>query len=48
MDGEDFSVVLLPGLHGELVDADVEEFDGTVACGYQDLVFMLLGPGEVE
>lgn len=33
MHGEDFSHVLFPGFHGELVDADVEELDRAIAGG---------------
>ena len=40
--------MLLPRLHGELVDADVEQLDGAVAGGHEDLVLVRLGPGEVE
>ena len=48
MHGEGFSHVLLPGLNGEFVNADVEEFDGAVAGGDEDLVLVRFGPGEVE
>ena len=48
MHGEDFSHVLFPGLHGEFVKADVEELDGAIAGGDEDLVLMRFGPGEVE
>lgn len=33
MHGENFSHVLFPGSHGELVDAHVEELDGAIAGG---------------
>lgn len=45
--GEDLSVVLLPRLDGEFVEADVEELDGPVAGGDDDLVLVAFGPGEV-
>lgn len=48
MHGEDFPVVLFPRLDREFVEADVEELDGAVAGGDDDLVFVDLGPGEVE
>ena len=47
MDGEDFSIMFFPRSNGELVKTDVEEFDGTIACRYEDLVLMRFGPGEV-
>jgi hypothetical protein len=45
---EDFARVLGPGLHGELGQRDVEEFDGAVAAGGEDLVLVRFGPGAVE
>ena len=48
MDGEDFTIVLLPGLDGELVQADVEELDRAIAGRDEDLVLMRFGPREVE
>lgn len=47
VDGEDFALVLLPGLNGEVVDADVEELDGAIAGCDDELVFMGFGPGEI-
>ena len=47
MHGEDFSIVLFPGLNGEVIETDIEELDRAVAGGYYDLVFMRFGPGEV-
>ena len=47
MNGEDFTFVLLPGLDGEVVEVRVEEFDGAVASGGDELVFVDFGPGEV-
>lgn len=46
--GEDFSHVLFPGLDGKLVNTNVEELDGAIAGGDEDLVLMRFGPGEVE
>ena len=46
--GEDFSHVLFPRLDGEFVNANVEELDGAIASGDEDLVLMRFGPGEVE
>lgn len=48
MDGEDFTIVLLPGLDGEFVQADVEELYRTIAGRDEDLVLVRLRPGEVE
>lgn len=48
MHREDFSHVLFPGLNGEFVEADVEELDGAIAGGYEDLVLVGFGPGEVK
>ena len=48
VDGEDFAVVLLPGLDGELFQTKVEELYRAIAGGDEDLVLMRLGPGEVE
>lgn len=48
MDGEDLARVFLPRLHGELVEGDVEELDGAVAAGGEELVFVCLAPRGVE
>lgn len=32
---------------GEVLDAEVEELDGAIAAGDDELVFVDLGPGEV-
>lgn len=48
MDSKYFSHVLFPGLNGKLIDTDVEELDGAIAGGDQDLVLVRFGPGEVE
>ena len=48
MDGEDFTVVLLPGLDGEFVQADVEELYRAISRRDEDLVLVSLRPGEVE
>lgn len=48
MYGEDFPLVFLPGAHGEVVEADVEQLDGAVAGGYNRLVLVRLGPRDVE
>jgi hypothetical protein len=45
--GKHLAAVALPGLHGKLVQADVEELDGAVAAGYDQLVLVQLGPGEI-
>lgn len=45
--GEDFSLMLLPGLHWEFIERGVEELDGAVAGGDYELVLMRFGPGEV-
>ena len=45
--GEDFALVLLPGLDGEFVEADVEEFYGAIPRGDYELVFVRFGPREV-
>jgi len=45
---EHLALVLLPALHGELRDGDVEELDGAVAAADDDLVLVGLGPGGVE
>lgn len=47
MHGEDFSLMLLPGLHWEFIERGVEELDGAVAGGDYELVLMRFGPGEV-
>jgi hypothetical protein len=46
--GEDFARVLGPGLDWELREGDVEEFDGAVAAGGEDLVLVRFGPCAVE
>lgn len=48
MHGEDFPLVLLPGLYGEVVERYVEELDRAVAGGNYRLVFVRFGPGDVE
>ena len=45
--GVHLALVLLPRLHGELVQADVEELDGAVPAGHHELVLVQLGPREV-
>ena len=47
MHGEDLALVLMPGLHWELVDSDVEELNGAVARCSHKLIFMDLGPRQV-
>ena len=47
MYGENLSVVLFPGLNGEIVQTDVEEFDGAVAGSDKTLILVGFGPGEV-
>ena len=47
MDGKNFALVLLPGLHRELVEGDVEELDGTIASSDDDLILVGFGPREV-
>jgi hypothetical protein len=48
MHGEDFAGVFGPGLYGELGEGYVEELDGAVAAGGENLVFVRLGPSAVE
>ena len=48
MYSEDFAIVLLPGLYGEFIEADVEEFDGAIARCDKHLVLVAFGPGEVK
>lgn len=45
--GEDLALMLLPGLHGEFVQGDVEEFDGAVAGGDDDLVLVRFRPSQI-
>lgn len=47
MNGKDLALVLLPGLDGELVKRYVEELDGAIACGCDELVLVRFGPGDV-
>lgn len=47
MNGEDLPLVLLPGLDGELVKRYIEELDGTIACGGDELVLVRFRPGDV-
>ncbi len=47
MNGKDFAVVLLPGLHRKLVQGNIEELDGPIARSDYDLVLMGFGPGKV-
>ena len=47
MDGKHLALVLLPGLHGEVVQSDVEELNGAIADGDDDLVLVGFRPGEV-
>lgn len=46
--GEDFARVLLPGGNGVRGHVDVEELDGAVAAGGEELVLMRFGPSAVE
>jgi hypothetical protein len=45
---KDFARVLLPGCDGVGGYVDIEEFDGAVAAGCEELVFVRFGPGAVE
>jgi hypothetical protein len=45
---EDFARVLLPRLDWELREGDVEQLDGAIAAGYQDLVLVRFGPRRVK
>jgi len=47
MNGEDLPLVLLPRLDGELVKRYIEELDGAVAGGGDELVLVRFGPGDV-
>lgn len=47
MNGKHLPLMLLPGLHGEFVQGDVEELDGAVAGGDDALVLVRFGPAEV-
>lgn len=47
MNGEDLPLMLLPGLDGELVERYVEELNGAIACGNDELVLVRFGPGDV-
>lgn len=47
MDGEHLSVVFLPCLYGEVVYGAVEQFDATVSGGYEALILVDFGPGDV-
>ena len=47
MDGKDLPFVLLPRLDWELIEADIEKLDGTVASSDYALVLVCFGPGEV-
>jgi len=47
MNGEDLPLVLLPGLDWELVERYIEELDGAIACGGDELVLVRFGPGDV-
>jgi len=40
MNGKDFALVLLPGLHGKLIQGDIEELDGAISCRNDDLVLV--------
>lgn len=46
--GEDFARVLLPGCDGVGWYVYVEELDGAVAAGGEELVLVRFGPGAVE
>jgi hypothetical protein len=46
--GEDLAAMLVPRLHGELGQGDVEELDGAVAARRQQLVLVRLRPCRVE
>ena len=48
MDGKDLPHVLFPGLDRKLVNANVEELDGTITSSDEDLILVCFGPGEVE
>jgi len=48
VNGEDFAGMLVPGLDGEGGEGGVEELDGAVPTGGEELVFVGLGEGEVE
>jgi len=47
MNGKDFAVVLLPGLHRKLVQGNIKELDGPIARSDYDLVLVGFGPGKV-
>ena len=40
VDGKHLPLVLLPGLDRELIEGDVEKFDGAISCSDHDLILM--------
>ncbi len=46
VNGKDFALVLLPGLHGKLVQGNIEEFNGAITCSNYYLILVGFGPGE--
>ena len=42
MDGEDFSIVFLPRLDGELLKPNIIELDCAITASYHDLILVLL------
>lgn len=47
MRSKDLPLVLLPGLHGEVVEGYVKELEGTIAGSHHKLIFVDFRPGDI-